>query len=100
MLIFPHLAGRTQERSPGAWPQPPGSETQLLHLQFQLDCRGGFLGLRYGLGVLAGVVQRLVGLVVFLLGFIIVLVWLYQLWSARLRGHRLLHDALIVASSP
>jgi len=43
---------------------------------------------------LAGVVQRLVGLVVFLLGFIIALVWLYQLWSARLRGHRLLHDAL------
>jgi predicted PurR-regulated permease PerM len=43
---------------------------------------------------LAGVVDRLVGLVVFLLGFIIALVWLYQLWSARLRGHRLLHDAL------
>ncbi len=43
---------------------------------------------------LAGVVQRLVGLVVFLLGFIIALVWLYQLWSARLSGHRLLHDAL------
>src|SRR5262245_62049004 len=43
---------------------------------------------------LATVVQRLVGLVVFLLGFIIALVWLYQLWSARLSGHRLLHDAL------
>jgi predicted PurR-regulated permease PerM len=43
---------------------------------------------------LAGVVEHLVGLVVFLLGFIIALVWLYQLWSARLRGHRLLHDAL------
>jgi predicted PurR-regulated permease PerM len=43
---------------------------------------------------LAGVVQRVVGLVVFLLGFIIVLVWLYQLWSVRLKGQRLLHDAL------
>ncbi len=43
---------------------------------------------------LAGVAERLVSLVVFLLGFIIALVWLYQLWSARLRGHRLLHDAL------
>jgi len=43
---------------------------------------------------LAGVVQRLVSLVVFLLGFIIVLVWLYQLWSARLGGQRLLRDAL------
>ncbi len=43
---------------------------------------------------LAGVVQRLVGLVVFLLGFIIALVWLHQLWSARLSGQRLLHDAL------
>src|SRR5262245_45620257 len=43
---------------------------------------------------LAGMVERLVGLVVFLLGFIIALVWLYQLWSTRLRGHRLLHDTL------
>jgi predicted PurR-regulated permease PerM len=43
---------------------------------------------------LAAVLERLVSLVVFLLGFIIALVWLQQLWSARLRGDRLLHDAL------
>src|SRR5262249_51956358 len=43
---------------------------------------------------LAEVVQRLVSLVVFLLGFIIALVWLYQLWSARLRGQRLLREVL------
>jgi len=43
---------------------------------------------------LAAVVERLVGLVVFLLGFIIVLVWLSQLWSTRLSGQRLLQDAL------
>ena len=52
-------------------------------------------------GLLADASTRLAGSrgapgqsVVFLLGFIIALVWLYQLWSARLRGHRLLHDAL------
>jgi predicted PurR-regulated permease PerM len=43
---------------------------------------------------LAGVVERLVSLVVFLLGFIIALVWLYQLWSTRRTGQRLLRDAL------
>jgi predicted PurR-regulated permease PerM len=43
---------------------------------------------------LAQIAERLVSLVVFLLGFIIVLVWLYQLWSARLGGQRLLRDAL------
>ena len=43
---------------------------------------------------LAGVVERMVSLLVFLLGFVIMLIWLYQLWSARLSGHRLLHEAL------
>jgi predicted PurR-regulated permease PerM len=43
---------------------------------------------------LAGFVGRLVSLMVFLLGFIIVLVWLHQLWSTHLRGQRLLHEAL------
>jgi predicted PurR-regulated permease PerM len=43
---------------------------------------------------LAGFVGRVVSLMVFLLRFIIVLAWLHQLWSAPLRGQRLLHEAL------
>jgi len=50
-------------------------------------------GLLAGASVrLAGFVQHLVSLVTFLLGFTIMLFWLYQLWSAHLTGRRLLHS--------
>jgi len=67
------------------------SAASQLHAQANANLQGLLAGASTWL---AGVVQRLVGLVAFLLGFILALVWLYQLWSTRLRGQRLLREAL------
>lgn len=67
------------------------SEASQLHAKASANLQGLLVSTSIRL---AGVLEHLVSVVVFLLGSIIVLVWLYQLWSTRLIGRRLLHDAL------
>src|SRR5712692_5997150 len=47
-----------KKRPPGGGPAAPGGKPLLLHLQLEVDSRGGLLGLLHGVGMIARVVQR------------------------------------------
>ena len=57
---FPTLSRRDARKVPGGACSTPGErDADYFFFSVELDCRRGLLGLRHGLGVLAGVVKRL-----------------------------------------